>query len=152
MADDPRVHKNKIRVRTIGKLDELPDSVREAALHVMERTKDYDAYQFNVAIAYGGRQEIVDAVQQIAREVRDEGLRAQDITVDTIRDRLYTADVPDPDFVIRTSGEERVSNFLLWQLAYAELYFADVNWPQLNKSEFLHAIAEYQSRKRRYGK
>lgn len=151
MADDPRVHNNKIRVRVIGRLEELPPSVQEAARNVMERTKEYDEYSFNVAVAYGGRQEIVDAVQQIAREVRDDGLKADSITADTIQQRLYTADLPDPDFIIRTSGEERISNFLLWQLAYAELYFADVYWPQLGKREFLEAIHEFQQRKRRYG-
>lgn len=151
MSEDPRVHNNKIRVRAIGHLDLLPDSVKEAADLVMDATKDYGAFQFNVAIAYGGRQEIVDAVREIAREVRDEGLVASDITADTIQQRLYTADVPDPDFIIRTSGEERISNFLLWQLAYAELYFADVFWPQLDKREFLLAIREFQKRKRRYG-
>lgn len=152
MAEDPRVHKNKIRVRVIGHLELLPDGVREAAMDVMEATKEYDGYHFNVAVAYGGRQEIVDAVKQIAREVRDEGLKADDITVESIQQRLYTADLPDPDFVIRTSGEERISNFLLWQLAYAELYFADVYWPQMDKAEFLRAIREYQLRQRRYGR
>jgi tritrans,polycis-undecaprenyl-diphosphate synthase [geranylgeranyl-diphosphate specific] len=152
MADDRRVHKHKIRIRVIGHLDLLPPSVREAAEHVMERTRGYAGYHFNVAVAYGGRQEIVDAVQQIAREVRAGTMRAQDITVDTIQQRLYTGDLPDPDFIIRTSGEERISNFLLWQLAYAELYFADVYWPELDKAEFLHAIEEFQKRQRRYGK
>ncbi len=152
MADDPRVHNNQIRVRVIGQLELLPDSVREAAEHVMQRTADYDAYHFNVAVAYGGRQEIVDAVRSIARDVRDHGLKAQEITAQTIQERLYTPDLPDPDFIIRTSGEERISNFLLWQLAYAELYFADVYWPQLRKREFLTAINEYQLRQRRYGR
>jgi tritrans,polycis-undecaprenyl-diphosphate synthase [geranylgeranyl-diphosphate specific] len=151
MAVDPRVHNNKIRIRAIGQLDLLPESVRQAAEIVMAATKDYSEFSFNVAIAYGGRQEIVDAVKQIAREVRDEGLVAADITATTIQERLYTADLPDPDFIIRTSGEERISNFLLWQLAYAELYFADVFWPQLDKREFLLALREFQRRKRRYG-
>ncbi len=151
MADDPRVHQHKIRVRVIGHLDLLPASVREAAEYAMERTRGYDAYHFNVAVAYGGRQEIVDAVRQIAREVRAGKLRAQDISDHTISTRLYTGDLPDPDFIIRTSGEERISNFLLWQLAYAELYFADVFWPNLDKLEFLRAIWEFQQRKRRYG-
>lgn len=152
MADDPRVHTNRIRVRVIGHLELLPASVQDAARNVMERTEDYDAYHFNVAVAYGGRQEIVDAVKEIARDVRDKGLKADDITVESIQQRLYTADLPDPDFIIRTSGEERISNFLLWQLAYAELYFADVHWPQLDKAEFLRAINEYQRRQRRYGR
>lgn len=152
MAEDPRVHKNRIRVRVIGDLEQLPDHVREAADRVMARTAHYDQYHFNVAVAYGGRQEIVDAVRHIARDVRDGSLKAADITDATIRERLYTPDLPDPDFIIRTSGEERISNFLLWQLAYAELYFADVFWPQMDKAEFLRAIEEYQKRRRRYGK
>jgi tritrans,polycis-undecaprenyl-diphosphate synthase [geranylgeranyl-diphosphate specific] len=151
MAVDERVHKNKIRVRCIGDLDLLPDAVRSAAENVMQVTRDYDGYTFNVAIAYGGRQEIVDAVRRIAVEAKTGVLDPASVTADTISRRLYTGDLPDPDFIIRTSGEERVSNFLLWQMAYAELYFADVNWPELDRLEFLRAIEEYQRRKRRYG-
>ena len=151
MARDERVHRHKIRVRCIGDLSLLPQGVRDAAAEVMEATRGYDGYAFNVAVAYGGRQEIVDAVRQVAEEVRDGRLRVEDVTDRTIQERLYTRGLPDPDFVIRTSGEERISNFLLWQLAYAELYFADVNWPRLSKLEFLRAIEEYQGRKRRFG-
>ncbi len=151
MAVDERVHRHKIRVRCIGDLDLLPTEVRAAADAVMAATKDYGDYAFNVAIAYGGRQEIVEAVRRIATDAKTGVLDPAAITADTISRRLYTGDLPDPDFIIRTSGEERVSNFLLWQMAYAELYFADVNWPELDKGEFLHAIEEYQRRKRRYG-
>jgi tritrans,polycis-undecaprenyl-diphosphate synthase [geranylgeranyl-diphosphate specific] len=151
MADDERVHRHRIRVRCIGDLGLLPPAVREAADHVMERTRDYDGYSFNVAIAYGGRQEIVDAVRQIAVEAKEGRLRPDDVTVEAISRRLYTGDLPDPDFIIRTSGEERISNFLLWQMAYSELYFADVYWPQLTRFEFLRAIDEYQKRQRRFG-
>lgn len=152
MADDPRVHDNHIRVRVIGALDLLPDGVQEAARHVMARTAAYDAYHFNVAVAYGGRQEIVDAVRRVAADVRDGRLDADAVTEDSIRERLYVPDLPDPDFLIRTSGEERISNFLLWQIAYAELYFADVNWPELDRYRFMRAIETYQKRQRRYGK
>jgi tritrans,polycis-undecaprenyl-diphosphate synthase [geranylgeranyl-diphosphate specific] len=151
MAVDERVHKNKIRVRCIGDLDLLPPAVREAADAVMAATRSYDGYSFNVAIAYGGRQEIVDAVRRIAVEAKTGALDPSTVTAETISRRLYTGDLPDPDFIIRTSGEERVSNFLLWQMAYAELYFCDVNWPELDRMEFLRAISEYQRRKRRYG-
>lgn len=151
MAVDERVHKNKIRVRCIGDLDLLPTDVRAAAEAVMQATASYDQYAFNVAIAYGGRQEIIEAVRRIATDAKTGVLDPALITADTISRRLYTGDLPDPDFIIRTSGEERVSNFLLWQMAYAELYFADVNWPELNKPEFLRAIEEYQRRKRRFG-
>ena len=151
MAVDERVHKNRIRVRCIGDLDLLPASVREAADHVMAATQGYDGYRFNVAIAYGGRQEIVEAVKRIAADAKSGVLDPATVTADTISRRLYTGDLPDPDFIIRTSGEERVSNFLLWQMAYAELYFCDVNWPELDRLEFLSAIEEYQRRKRRFG-
>ncbi len=151
MAVDERVHKNKIRVQCIGDLALLPAGVRSAADAVMEATKGYDAYRFNVAIAYGGRQEIVEAVKSIARDAKAGTLDPEAVGVDTISHRLTTAGLPDPDVIIRTSGEERISNFLLWQMAYAELYFADVYWPELSRLEFLRAIEEYQRRKRRFG-
>jgi tritrans,polycis-undecaprenyl-diphosphate synthase [geranylgeranyl-diphosphate specific] len=151
MSVDERVHKNKIRVRAIGDLSMLPAPVQEAAKAAMEATKAYDQYSFNVAIAYGGRQEIVDAVRSLAQDARSGVLDPNAITAETISRRLYTGELPDPDFIIRTSGEERLSNFLLWQVAYSELYFSDVNWPELNKLEFLRAIQEYQRRKRRFG-
>ncbi len=152
MADDPRVHRNKIRVRVIGHLELLPDHVQEAAKNVMEWTKDYDDYHFNVAVAYGGRQEIVHAVQRIADKVAAGEIASQAITDKTISEHMYYGDLPDPDFLIRTSGEERISNFLLWQIAYAELYFADINWPELDRWRFLRAIETYQKRQRRFGR
>lgn len=151
MAVDERVHRNHIRVNCIGDLALLPPSVQEAAQVVMDATRAYDDYRFNVAIAYGGRQEIVEAVRAIAREAKAGRLDPDRVVAEDISRRLYTGDLPDPDFIIRTSGEERISNFLLWQMAYAELYFADVYWPELGKLEFLHAIEEFQHRKRRFG-
>ncbi len=151
MAVDARVHTHKIRVRCIGDLGLLPESVRAAAIDVMHATKGYDGYSFNVAIAYGGRQEIVEAVRSIAQDAKAGTIQPEQVTAEAISSRLYTGDIPDPDFIIRTSGEERVSNFLLWQMAYAELYFCDVNWPEMDRLEFLRAIQEYQRRKRRYG-
>jgi tritrans,polycis-undecaprenyl-diphosphate synthase [geranylgeranyl-diphosphate specific] len=151
MAVDERVHQHRIRVNCIGDLAQLPPSVQEAAKTVMDATRGYDGYRFNVAIAYGGRQEIVEAVKAIAREAKAGQLNPESVSAEAISRRLYTGDLPDPDFIIRTSGEERISNFLLWQMAYAELYFADVYWPELGKLEFLHAIEEFQHRKRRFG-
>lgn len=152
LAKDERVHKHRIRVRTLGRTDLLPESVQAAARRAEEATQDYDDYFFNVAVAYGGREEVIQAVRRVAREVREEGLDPEQITEQYFGSRLYTNGLPDPDLVLRTSGEERVSNFLLWQAAYSELYFADVFWPALRKKDFLHAIRSYQRRRRRYGK
>lgn len=151
MADDERVHRNKIRVRAIGARHLLPASVRDAIAYAEERTAGYDQYFFNVAIAYGGRQEIIQAIQQIGEEVRAGKLSPEEIDEKTVAAHLYTSDLPDPDLILRTSGEERISNFLLWQVAYSELYFSDVLWPGFRKVDFLRAIRTYQERRRHYG-
>jgi len=151
LGDDERVHRHKIRARVLGQIEFLPDRVQEAIRYAQERTKDHDRYQFNVAVAYGGREEIVQAVKSIASCVKRGELAVDDIDQRTVSEYLYTSDIPDPDLILRTSGEERVSNFLLWQLAYAELYFADVYWPGFRKTDFLRALRSYQMRKRRYG-
>lgn len=151
MAEDERVHEHGIRVRAIGRRETLPERVREAIDHAESRTEGYDSYHYNIAVAYGGREEIVQAIREIADDVREGELDPEEVTEGTVGKRLYTHPLPDPDLVLRTSGEERVSNFLLWQLAYAELYFADVNWPDLRKVDFLRAIRDYQKRQRRYG-
>ncbi|HEX2021544.1 MAG TPA: polyprenyl diphosphate synthase [Candidatus Thermoplasmatota archaeon] len=152
MADDPRVHKNGIHIRAIGQLDKLPRRVREAIARAEARTRGYGSYFYTVAVAYGGRQEILDAVREVARDVAAGRLRPEDIDEAALSKRLYTAHLPDPDLILRTSGEERISNFLLWQMAYAELYFTDVYWPGFRKVDFLRAIRTYQLRQRRYGK
>jgi tritrans,polycis-undecaprenyl-diphosphate synthase [geranylgeranyl-diphosphate specific] len=152
MADHPDVHKHKIRVRTLGRVDLLPERVQKAARIAEERTKDYDQYFFNVAVAYGGREELISAFREIARHVKTNGTSPDEINEEMISRHLYTSGLPDPDLILRTSGEERISNFLLWQAAYSELYFADVFWPALRKKDFLKAIESYQMRKRRYGK
>jgi tritrans,polycis-undecaprenyl-diphosphate synthase [geranylgeranyl-diphosphate specific] len=152
MADHPDVHQHKIRVRTLGRIDLLPPSVQEAARYADERTKGYDQYFFNVAVAYGGREELLTAFRNIAREIKTNGMMPEDIDEALIARHLYTSGLPDPDLILRTSGEERISNFLLWQAAYSELYFADVYWPALRKKDFLKAIESYQLRKRRFGK
>ena len=149
---DERIHKNRVRVNVIGRLDLLPEEIRNAARELMEKTKDYNDYIFNVALAYGGRQEIVDAIKGIAKDVKEGKLDLEDINEKTVSSYLYTKDIPDPDLILRTSGEERISNFLLWQLAYSELYFADVYWPAFKKEDFLRAILTYQQRKRRFGR
>lgn len=151
VGDDARVHKNKIRVRAMGQVDKLPDQVQEAIRYAEERTKDYDDYYFNIAVAYGGREEILQAIRRIAQDAKDDKLAVKDIDERLVSKYMYIKDIPDPDLILRTSGEERISNFLLWQLAYAELYFADVYWPGLRKVDFLRAIRSFQKRKRRYG-
>lgn len=150
-GDDPRVHEHKIRIKALGRLKLLPEKVQKAIHYAEERTADYDQYFYNIAVAYGGREEILRAVRHIAADAVKGNLDPKDIDEQTIASYLFTADLPDPDLILRTSGEERVSNFLLWQLAYAELYFTDVFWPAFRMVDFLRAIRSYQRRQRRYG-
>jgi len=152
VADDERTHRYRIRVRVIGRKHLLPEDVRKAAEYAEERTKDYSDFHLNLAVAYGGRQEIVDAIKKIAEKVKSGELDVEDIDEDVVRQHLYTEDLPDPDLILRTSGEERISNFLLWQSAYSELYFSDIYWPNFRKLDFLRAIRDYQRRERRYGR
>jgi len=151
LADDKRVHEHGIRVKVIGQVGLLKPSVQEAIRYAMERTKDNRNYLLNLAVAYGGRQEIVDAVRTIAREAAAGTIDPNDVSEAVLTKHLYTNGIPDPDLILRTSGEERISNFLLWQLAYSELYFADVYWPGMRKIDFLRAIRSYQQRHRRMG-
>jgi len=151
VGDDERVHRHQIKVQVFGDRDLLPPDVKEAIAYAEGRTKDYDHYRFNLAVAYGGREEILDAIRDVVREAQDGRVTAEEIDEKFFSKRLYTADLPDPDLVLRTSGEERISNFLLWQLAYSELYFVDVYWPGFRKIDFLRAIRSYQQRQRRYG-
>jgi len=135
-SEDSRIHKNKVRIRVIGHLETLPKDISEAAKHLMEKTKHYDKYSFNIALAYGGREEILHAIQKIAKDVKEDKLKIEEIKEQIISKYLYTNGIPDPDIILRTSGEERISNFLLWQLAYSELYFSDVYWPAFQKRDF----------------
>ena len=151
IAVDERVHRHGIRVRVIGNRRALPERVQEAIAIAEQATERYDAYQYNVALAYGGRDEIVEAIRVLAREVKAGALDPEAIDSEAVSRHLYTAELPDPDLIFRTSGEERISNFLLWQSAYAELYFSDVMWPGLTRLEFLRAIRAFQLRQRRYG-
>ena len=151
-AKDSRIHKNQVRIRVIGRLDLLPEEISKAAQDIMEKTKDYNNYSLNIAIAYGGREEILQAIKKIASDVKENKLKIDDIKESIVSKYLYTNGLPDPDIILRTSGEERISNFLLWQLAYSELYFSDVYWPAFQKRDFLRAIKTCQERKRRFGK
>jgi tritrans,polycis-undecaprenyl-diphosphate synthase [geranylgeranyl-diphosphate specific] len=150
-GDDERAHKHGIRVKAIGQRNLLPKDVQDAIAYAEEKTKNYDNYLFNIAVAYGSREEILRAIKNIADDVKDGKLDSKKINEKVFSSYLYTAELPDPDLVLRTSGEERVSNFLLWQLAYSELYFADIYWPGFRKVDFLRAIRSYQKRQRRFG-
>lgn len=148
---DSRIHRNKVRVSVIGQIDLLPDHIQKEALDLMEQTKQYDQYWLSIAIAYGGREEIINAIKKIGKDIQKGTLNLDDIDEKKVASYLYTKDLPDPDLILRTSGEERISNFLLWQMAYSEFYFSDVYWPAFQKRDFLKAIHSYQQRKRRYG-
>ena len=152
MADDPEVEKHRVKIQVLGERDLLPENLLDAVEYAENKTKDYGDYTFSMAIAYGGRQEIVSAFRDIAQKVKDGEIEIDDIDEKMVSDYLYTADMPDPDLVLRTSGELRISNFLLWQMAYSELYFTDVYWPSFRYIDLLRAIRSYQRRARRFGK
>jgi undecaprenyl diphosphate synthase len=148
----PALMENDIRVTAIGRLDALPDKVREDLKVIEQTTRRNRGLQVNVAINYSGRAEIVDAANALVDEARREG-RLPDLHIDeeALRSRLYTAGSPDPELLIRTSGELRVSNFLLWQIAYSEIYVTDTLWPDFRRTHLLQAVLEYQKRDRRFG-
>ena len=154
ILENKRIHENKIRVKAIGRLDLLPKSTQEVIQRVEEATKMYTDRFLNVALAYGGRAEIVDATKKIAKEAVKGELNPDKINEKLFEKYLYTAHMPkqDADLIIRTSGEERLSGFLSWQSAYSELCFVDVNWPEFRFIDLLRAVRTYQRRKRRFGK
>lgn len=154
VKESDRIHNYHVSIRAIGRIEELPDRLAELINDVEEATKNYDDYYLNIAVAYGGRAEIVDATREIAKLVKEEKLEPDDISEEIIEKHLYTAHLPqqEPDLVIRTSGEFRMSNFLVWQAAYSELFIVDVFWPAFRKVDFMRAIRSYQQRSRRYGK
>lgn len=140
-----------VRMRFIGDVEALAEDVRAAIARSEKETHRNEKLTLVVAVNYSSRWEITRMAQKIAVQVRDEGLQIHEITDRTVADNLVTAGIPDPDLLIRTSGEQRLSNFLLWQLSYSELYFTETYWPDFDESEFDKAIAEYQKRERRYG-
>jgi undecaprenyl diphosphate synthase len=148
----PEILRNGIRFTCMGRLDGLPPQVREELQNAIDATVHNSGMRLNVAINYSGRAELVDAINAIVEDARLEG-RLRDLRIDeeAIASRLYTADLPDPDLLIRTSGEMRISNFLLWQIAYAELYVTGTLWPDFGRMDLLHAILDYQKRDRRFG-
>jgi len=142
---------NGIRLNTIGRTHKLPKDIRTLLLETIDRTSNNRDMVLTLALSYGGRQEILDGVRHLAEQVRNGDLSVEDITEKRLSEALYTSDVPDPDLLIRTSGEFRVSNFLLWQVAYAEFYFTPTLWPDFREQEYLAAIEAYQGRERRFG-
>ncbi|HHW32090.1 MAG TPA: isoprenyl transferase [Clostridiaceae bacterium] len=139
------------RIRVIGDLSRLSEEIRLQTQKVMKMTEKNTGLILNIALNYGGRAEIAQAAKEIAKEVNQGKLKPSAINEKTVADRLYTAGIPDPDLIIRTGGEERLSNFLLWQAAYSELWFTDVLWPDFSEEDLLKAIKDYQERNRRYG-
>jgi len=142
---------NGIRFQAIGRLHKLPNDVQDTLREIAERTASNQNMVLTLALSYGGRQEITDAVRKIIQRVEAGGIRSSDISETLISENLYSANMPDPDLLIRTSGECRVSNFLLWQIAYAEIYMTQTYWPDFRKEEYVQALIEYQKRERRFG-
>jgi undecaprenyl diphosphate synthase len=140
-----------MRVRIIGDISRLSQDFQETITDLEEYSKQFDGLQFQVALNYGGRDEIIRATRKIAEECKDGSLDPKAINEDLFKRYLDTADIPDPDLLIRTSGELRISNFMLWQLAYTEMYFTDVYWPDFDKAELEKALEYYANRDRRYG-
>ena len=154
LYNDPRIHRNKMRVKAIGTVKLLPNSIQDVLQRLDKVTKDYDNHFLNIAIAYGGQNELVDAVKKIGDQIEEGSLESKDITKEVIESNLYTSHLPQssPDMILRTSGEKRMSGFLLWQSAYSELVFLDIFWPEFRKIDLMRAIRTFQKRKRRTGK
>ncbi len=146
-----RMLKNNIRLTCIGNIEKLPSDVREVLEKTMAETAKNSKLTLNLALSYGGRSEMVHAIRNIAEEARAGKLATEDIDEKLIDSHLYTAGLPDPDLLIRTGGEARLSNFLLWQASYAEIYFTDMMWPEFREAAFIQAVKEYQGRERRFG-
>ena len=149
---DPVIIRERVKIKVIGQKDSLPSDLVKDIAKTEQLTQAHDRFQLNIAIGYGGRAEIIDAVKKMAEEARRGDLQPADINEELFGSYLYTEGIPDPDLIIRTSGEERLSGFLLWQSAYSELYFTEVYWPAFRMIDFWRAIRVYQQRERRFGK
>lgn len=154
LYNDPRIHRNKMRVKAIGKIELLPETLKDVIQRLDDATKNYSNHFLNIAIAYGGQNELVDAVKKIGEKIKSGSLDVDKIDKEEIEANLYTAHLPQssPDMILRTSGEKRLSGFLMWQSAYSELIFMDVFWPEFRKIDLMRAIRTFQKRKRRLGK
>jgi len=143
---------NNVVLRTIGEVDKLPDITKKEIDHLKERTKNNTGLNLVLALSYSSRWEIMKAIKNIATEAKAGRLSPEDVTEDIFRQQLETGDIPDPELIIRTSGEKRISNFLLYQMAYSELYFTPTFWPDFGKEDYYAALLDYQQRERRFGK
>ena len=143
---------NKIRLQAIGCIENLPTKAKKELKEVIEKTANNSRMTLTLALSYGAREEMIQAVKQISEKVKNNIIDSETIDESTINNHLYTRNLPDVDMMIRTSGEQRISNFLLWQMAYGELYFTDTLWPDFRKENLFEAIYEYQKRERRFGK
>jgi tritrans,polycis-undecaprenyl-diphosphate synthase [geranylgeranyl-diphosphate specific] len=152
ILNNERIHEKGVRITHLGNESALPPKLKKAVRDAEEATKDYDAYYLNICMAYGSRDEIVAAVKKIARKAKQGEVDPDAISMETLRDHLFTSELPDPDIIVRTGGETRLSNFLLFQAAYAELFFTDVYLPAFRKIDLLRLIRDYQKRERRYGR
>jgi len=146
------LQKNNIKLCAIGNLNTLPTKVYKELTEVIEKTKQNSRMTLTIALSYGSREELINTVREISNKVKNNIISAEKIDESIINEHLYTRNLPDVDLLIRTSGEQRISNFLLWQIAYAELYFTNTLWPDFTKEDLNHAIIEYQKRERRFGK
>ncbi len=151
LVSHEKIHKNEVRVKVVGRTELLPDEVKEAIKEAEEATKNYNKRFFNLAIGYDGRLEIIDSFKKIINDVQEGKITVDDVDEELVSKNLYTEGIDDPNLIIRTSGEERLSGFLLWQSSYSELYFCETLWPELRKVDFLRAIRSYQARERRFG-
>lgn len=149
---DPVIRQERVKIKVIGQRENLSEEMIREINKTEELTRDHDRFQLNIAVSYGGRAEIVDTVKKLAELVQSGELQPDEIDEDIFSRHLYTEGIPDPDLIIRTSGEERLSGFLLWQSAYSELYFTEVYWPAFRMIDFWRAIRVYQQRERRFGK
>lgn len=153
LLNEPKLHRYKMRVKSIGNVDNLPKSMQDILAKLDRVTRGYDGMYFNIALAYGGQTELVDAVKKIAKMVKDDKISIDEIDKELIDASLYTSHLPqpEPDLILRTSGEQRLSGFLIWQSAYSELVFMDIFWPEFRKIDLMRAIRTYQKRQRRFG-
>ncbi|WP_458454508.1 polyprenyl diphosphate synthase [Methanobrevibacter sp.] len=151
LVDHPKIHNNEVKVKVVGRTELIPESVRDAINEAEEATANYNKRLFNIAIGYDGRLEIIDSIKKIIEQVQAGKITIDDVNEDLVSENLYTGGLADPNLIIRTSGEERLSGFLLWQSSYSELYFCETLWPELRKVDFIRAIRSYQERERRFG-